>query len=60
MSRPAAFFDLDGTLVDSLDGICVAAAHAGERVGRPAPTREAGVEDVHFAADVGRLHDDPR
>ena len=34
-------FDLDGTLVDSLDGICVAAAHAVKHVGRPVPSREA-------------------
>ena len=28
--------------------------------GETAPTREAGFEDVDYAADVGRLHDDPR
>jgi phosphoglycolate phosphatase len=33
--------DLDGTLVDSLDGLCDAAAHAVGHVGRKAPSRQA-------------------
>lgn len=33
--------DLDGTLVDSLDGLCEAAAKAVKHVGYPVPSREA-------------------
>lgn len=35
------FFDLDGTLIDSQVGIFRSAAHAFERLGRPAPGVEA-------------------
>jgi phosphoglycolate phosphatase len=54
--------DLDGTLVDSLDGLCVAAARAVGHVQRPVPSRDAiasyigtGVQSLLHRALTGDL-----
>ncbi len=39
MSTPAILFDLDGTLVDSVDGLCAAIGHAMSHVEHPVPDR---------------------
>ena len=38
--RPAILFDLDGTLVDSVDGLCMAIRHAMEHIEHPVPSRD--------------------
>jgi pyrophosphatase PpaX len=44
--RRAVLFDLDGTLIDSIDMIVNSALHAFEKCGRPAPTAEEWVADL--------------
>ena len=42
----AVLFDLDGTLIDSIDLIVNSARHAFEKCGHPMPTREEWIADL--------------
>jgi pyrophosphatase PpaX len=66
MSRPltAVLFDLDGTLIDSIDLIVHSALYAFEKCGHPAPTAEEWLADLglplqamfsRFMADESRI-----
>ncbi len=65
-SARAVLFDLDGTLIDSIDLIVNSARHAFEKCGHPAPTREEWVADLglplramfgRFISDEAKLAD---
>jgi pyrophosphatase PpaX len=45
-ARAAVLFDLDGTLINSIDLIVNSALHAFDKCGRPAPTAEEWVADL--------------
>jgi pyrophosphatase PpaX len=62
----AVLFDLDGTLIDSIELIVNSARHAFEKCGHPMPTREEWVADLglplramfgRFIADESQLAD---
>jgi pyrophosphatase PpaX len=46
VKREAVLFDLDGTLIDSIDLIVNSARHAFEKCGHPTPTREEWIADL--------------
>lgn len=53
MNRPCIVFDLDGTLIDSIDGLCIAAAHALGSIGKAPPSR--GELESYVGDGVERL-----
>jgi pyrophosphatase PpaX len=56
----AVLFDLDGTLIDSIDLIVNSARHAFEKCGRPVPAREEWIADLGLPLRTmfGRFIDD--
>jgi pyrophosphatase PpaX len=59
-SSRAVLFDLDGTLIDSIDLIVNSALYAFEKCGRPAPAAEAWLADLGLPLRTmfGRFIDD--